>query len=84
MNVCLTPIGPGPWDMKGRIGLNESKQSKLRKTASDELRYCSLDVLLLHVIVDCFVCRHKVTTMLLPILLEFQSDMLFISAGFDG
>jgi acetoin utilization deacetylase AcuC-like enzyme len=38
VNVCLTPIGPGPWDPRARSKLNLKQRTALRDTASKELR----------------------------------------------
>ena len=38
INVALTPIGPGPWDLKARLKLSVAQRNSLCKQAGDELR----------------------------------------------
>ena len=65
INVALTPVGPGPWDIKARLKLTPNQRSVLCKQAGEEL-------------------RQKVSDQLLPALMEFSPDVLFISSGFDS
>ena len=38
VNVALTPVGPGPWDMKARAALSEKKRGEMCALASEELK----------------------------------------------
>jgi acetoin utilization deacetylase AcuC-like enzyme len=38
VNVALSPIGPGPWDLKGRAAVSEKKRAELCALASAELK----------------------------------------------
>jgi acetoin utilization deacetylase AcuC-like enzyme len=38
INVALTPIGPGPWDLKARLKLTVGQRNALCKQAGNELR----------------------------------------------
>ncbi len=38
VNICLTPIGPGPWDNKARLKLLPKQRQILQQTASKEMR----------------------------------------------
>jgi acetoin utilization deacetylase AcuC-like enzyme len=39
VNIGLTPVGPGPWDQKGRLKLTHAQRRELINVANAELRY---------------------------------------------
>ena len=38
INIALTPVGPGPWDLKGRGKLSPQQRLDLCQQAGNELR----------------------------------------------
>lgn len=77
LNIPLTPIGPGPWDMKGRKKASLKQRQIYCEQASKEMK-----LPLFFQLTHSF--RSLVASKLLPALRTFQADVVFISTGLDS